>query len=216
MPEDLRILWIYFYRYLLGRTEPLGLGGQGTVRRYSCRLAEQVGGLLVTDFGDSLAMALGGGHLPLPGIDGSQQVGEFLQAAETEVEGHIEKRGLCGCGVSAPVGQRGGERYFEVVDVAGDQRVDIGIGHAALGERGVRPGGEALLGSGDAGVVAPDFDGGGGAAVDGLGQLERVGGRLNRMTDADGDFASGAEVRVGHAAFKALQAGDDECGIHKR
>src|ERR1035441_1179144 len=143
VPEDLRILWIFLWKFLwisfLGRTEALGLAGrtpEGRASTLPSRLAEQVGGLLVADFGDSRAMALGGGRLPLAGIDGSQQVGEFLQAAETEVEGHIEKRGLGGRGVSAPVGQRGGERCFEVVDIARDQRIDIGIGHAALGERG--------------------------------------------------------------------------------
>jgi hypothetical protein len=30
------------------------------------------------------------------------------------------------------------------------------------------------------------------------------------MTDADGDFAAGAEVHVGLAAFKTPEAGDDE------
>src|ERR1017187_6071213 len=63
---------------------------------------------------------------------------------------------------------------------------------------------------------ALDFGGGGGAAIDGPRQLERVGGSLNRMTDADSDFAAGAEVQVWHAAFKTLQAGDNECSIHKR
>ena len=199
-----------------GALKSAGAGRPGLPSMLPCRLAEQVGGLLVADFGDSLAMALGGGHVPLPSIDGSQQAGEFLQAAEAEVEGHVEKRGLGGRRVSAPVGQRGGERRLEVLDVAGNQRVDIGIGHAALDEGGVRLGGESFLGSGDAGVVALDFGGGGGPAIDGPRQLERVGGSLNRMTDADSDFAAGAEVQVWHAAFKTLQAGDNECSIHKR
>src|ERR1039458_4460837 len=65
----------------------------------ACRLEEEVGGLPIAHLADSLAMALGGGDVPLAGIDGGEQVGEFPQAAEAEVEGHIEEGCLGGCGI---------------------------------------------------------------------------------------------------------------------
>ena len=73
------------------------------------RLQEQGGGLLIARIANSLAMALGGGGCPLSGIDGGQHVREFLQAADTKVEGHIEERFLGGCRIGVPVGKSGGE-----------------------------------------------------------------------------------------------------------
>src|ERR1039457_7249255 len=50
-------------------------------------------------------------------IDGGEQVGEFPQAAEAEVKGHIEEGCLGGCGIGIPVGEGGGERGFEAGDI---------------------------------------------------------------------------------------------------
>src|ERR1017187_6657050 len=176
----------------------------------ACRLEEEVGGLPIAHLADSLAMALGGGDVPLAGIDGGEQVGEFPPAAEAEVEGHSEEGCLGGCGIGIPVGEGGGERGFEAGDIGGDESVDIGVGHTGPGQRSIGLGDEAYLGGGDVGVAGLDFGAGGGAAIDGAGQVEGVGGGFDGMTDADGDLAAGAAVHVGHAAFKALEAGNDE------
>ena len=86
--------------------------------------------------------------------------------------------------------------------------VDIGIRHAALGEVGVGGGDEADRRGIDRGIIGRDLVIGGRATIDGPRQSEGVRRFQDRVPDADGHFASGAPVHMGHAAFKTFHARD--------
>ena len=111
------------------RRQQSGAGGEEEsasgrhVQSYPARrLQEQRGGLLIARLADALAVAFRGGDVPLSGVDRGQHGGEVQQAADAEVEAHIEERFLDRLGIRVPVRQGGSKLSFETGEIGLDER----------------------------------------------------------------------------------------------